>query len=147
MPSFSFHEWLAMVQKQVVETQAHAQIPFEELGNDLRLQGVIPPEIQVIFGGPAPATRSEFAGLVFTAHAHSFKGFPIGQDHASMPWGMTLTLDLTNLERPCELTFDARIYDPQKVRGFFSAYCQLLARVSVDAGQTLEGVLSSLASR
>jgi non-ribosomal peptide synthetase component F len=143
-PSLSFHQWLGSVQKQVVETQAHAQIPFEQLGNELRSKGVIPPEIQVIFGGPAPATRSGFAGLTFRTHAHSFKGLPVGQDHASMPWGMTLTLDLTNPERPCELTFDARIYDPQRVRSFFFAYLQLLDRVSEDANQTLESLTSSL---
>jgi hypothetical protein len=57
---------------------------------------------------------------------------------------MTLTLDLTNPERPCELTFDARAYDPQRVRSFFLAYLQLLDRVTEDASQTLEKLVSSL---
>ncbi len=146
VPTISFHEWLRVVQKQVVETQAHAQIPFEELGDELRSLGVSPPEIQVIFGGPAPATRSRFADLLFTTHPHSFKGLPIGHDEASaMPWGMTLTLDVTNPERPYELTFDARIHDSQKVRSFFLAYRQLIDRVLVDANQTLHDLLSPFA--
>ena len=136
--TFSFHEWLGLVGKQVADTQAHAQLPYEELARELRLQGVTPPEIQVIFGGPAPAAQSLFAGLGFTAHGHRFKGLPIGENEESaMPWGMTLTLDLTNPERPCELTFDARIYDPKGVRSFFLAYRGLIDRVSLDASQTL----------
>ena len=145
VPTISFQEWMREVQKQVVETLSHAQIPFEELENELSSQVVTPPEIHVIFGGPAPATRSRFAHLLFTTHPHSFKGLPMGQDQVSaMPWGMTLTLDLTNSERPCELTFDARIYDPQEVRSFFLAYRQLIDRVLVDASQTLHRLLSPL---
>jgi non-ribosomal peptide synthetase component F len=138
----TFLEWLSTVRKQVVEVQAHAQLPREELWADLRSQGVNPPEIEVIFGGRSVALPAKFGGLELTEHSHRFKGLAL-EEHpaAAMPWGFTLNFNLNNEERPCELTFDARIYDPPKVRSFLHSYLRLLEELSLAPDQPLDRAL------
>jgi hypothetical protein len=138
----TFLDWLSMVRRQVVEAQAHAQIPREELWEDLRSLGVEPPEIEVIFGGPGLVLPSKFSDLDLIVHSHRLKGSDSeGEQVAAMPWGFTLSFDLKNQEHQCELTFDARLYDPAKVRSFLDCYVRILDRISSAPDQSMEEVV------
>jgi amino acid adenylation domain-containing protein len=138
----TFLDWLSTVRKQVVDVQAHAQLPWEELWTDLRSQGVDPPEMQVVFGGPGLVLPAKFAGLDLTVHSHRFKGPDSGRHPlAAMPWGFTLSLDLNKPEHQCELTFDARIHHRGKVRSFLRTYMRLLNRLSSAPDQPMEPLL------
>jgi hypothetical protein len=135
----NFLDWLSIVRKRVVEAQAHAQIPREEVWDDLRSLGVEPPGIEVIFGGPGLVLPSTFAGLDLTVHSHRFKSVDSEPEQpAAMPWGFTLSFDLKNEEHQCELTFDARLYDPAKVRAFLDRFAGLLDSISAAPDQPME---------
>jgi non-ribosomal peptide synthetase component F len=142
----TFLDWLQAVQRQVAAVQAHAQLPREELWEDLRAIGSRPPNITVIFGGTSVSVGDRFADLDFKAHDHRFKGLALdtqgtGERAASMPWGLTLVLDANNAERTCEVTFDARIYDREKVRSFLQGYTHLLDRLSAEPDRPMADLL------
>jgi non-ribosomal peptide synthetase component F len=140
--SGTFLDWLSTVRKHLVEAQAHAQLPREELWRDLEAEGVTPPEIQVIFTGPGLVLPPKFGDLDLTVHSHRFKGLALQQHHAAaMPWGFSLMLDLNHAARPCDATFDARIYHRGKVRSFLRTYVRLLDRLSRAPDQPLEKLI------
>ena len=100
----------------------------------------------MIFGGTRIALPEKFAGLDFVSHAHGFKGLALGQHRAAaMPWGFTFTLDLNHAERPCEASFDARMYAPAKVRDFLQSYVHLLDQLSAAPGQSMDRLVSAAA--
>jgi non-ribosomal peptide synthetase component F len=137
----SFLDWLPVVRRQIVEAQAHAQIPREELWDELRTLGAEPPEIEVIFGGAGLVLPPKFGELDLTVHSHRFKGLAleVEQEQGSvMPWGFTLSFDVKNEDHQCELTFDARIYDPAKVRAFLDSYLRLLERIASAPEQPMQ---------
>lgn len=123
--SATFLDWLPVVRQKVAAAQAHAQLAREELWNDLRPLGVRPPEIEAIFGGQGLTLPAKFDELDLTVHSHGFKGFESVQP-ATMPWGFSLNFDLNHEEYQCDVTFDARIHDPAKVRSFVEVFFRSL---------------------
>ena len=139
----TFREWLAVVRTEIVEAQAQAHLPPEELWKDLRSVGVNPPPIEVIFGGPGLALPARFSNMEFVLHTHRFDGLAMTHKRAAMPWGFTLSFDLNNDERPCDLTFDARLYHPAKVRTFLQQYLGLLDRLSLNPDRTMRELIAT----
>jgi hypothetical protein len=47
-----------------------------------------------------------------------------------MPWGFCVTMDQHNEEHGCRVTFDARIYDPARVRKWVDQFVRFLNAAS-----------------
>jgi non-ribosomal peptide synthetase component F/acyl carrier protein len=116
----TFREWLAQVRTAVIQVSSHAHMPYDELCEELRQSGTIPPEFQAILtvGNLGPPLR--FGGLAATRLPPVF---------GSMPWGFTLQLFRAREVERCRATFDARLHDPRAVRTFLKRYRRLLASV------------------
>jgi hypothetical protein len=117
----TFREWLSAVKKMVGETQAHSEIPYERLCEELRSRGVNPPEIGVIFSVSEHTAPVRFAGLELTW---------LDRRIENMPWGFCLAFDQHNEQDRCRLSFDARIYNPIRVRNWLDRFVRLLNAVS-----------------
>jgi hypothetical protein len=59
-----------------------------------------------------------------------------------MPWGFTFGLDRRDEATNCGASFDARIYDPARVRGFLDRFQVLAAEVSARPDRPLETTLA-----
>jgi hypothetical protein len=121
-PELSVSEWIRRVRTGVIETGARAEIPYEQLAEELRACGAAVPELRAIFGTLDTDPRLSFGGLEIT---------PIPPVFPVMPWGFTVNMDRGRETDSCEAAFDARIYDPAGVRDFLEGY-RCLARAFVD---------------
>jgi acyl carrier protein len=129
--SRSFCQWVALVQRMVVEIQARAEIPYEQLSEELRQGGVNPPEIRAIFGVSDHATV-HFGGLELTWLERRME---------SMPWGFSVAFD-QNEDHRFRAVFDARIYDPDHVRAFLDRFAGFLDAASSHADRALAELLT-----
>jgi hypothetical protein len=107
----TFREWLAEVRKVVIETHARAEIPHDELCQELRKAGVKPLKFELIFGVSDHTAPVRFGGLELTWLERRME---------AMPTGFTVTFDQHNEDHRCWTAFDARIYDPTRVREFIN---------------------------
>jgi non-ribosomal peptide synthetase component F len=116
----TFREWLGTVRREVAETEAHCELPYEELRKALHAVGIDLPEIQVIFSA-FQRNRRAFADLKLA-----------GSDWRTeaMPWGFSVKFDEYNDGHDCDVTFDARRYDPASVHIFVDRFRRLLDSVS-----------------
>jgi amino acid adenylation domain-containing protein len=117
----TFREWLAEVRKVMIETQAHAEIPYDKLCQELRKAGVKPLKFDLIFGVSDHTAPVRFGGVELTWLERRME---------AMPSGFTLTFDQHNENHRCWAAFDARIYDPTRVRDFISRLARFLSAVS-----------------
>jgi amino acid adenylation domain-containing protein len=120
-PKQTFREWLPKVRKMVGEAQAHAEIPSKRLREQLLRRGVRPPDIRVIFTVSEHTGPVRFGGLEVVWLKRRMEG---------MPWGFSVTLDQHNEEHSCRVSFDARIYEPSRVRKWLDRFVRLLHAVS-----------------
>ncbi len=142
-PSLPVRAWLAQVHAKAAEIQSHARVPYEELRGDLLAARQNAPEIQAIFGGPAVVTPAKFAGIGFEMLPHGFKGQVNASGEATaMPWGLTLSLDVSHPQRPVEITFNAKLHDRVKIASFLERYVTALRSVAANPGQTLAELAS-----
>ncbi len=140
----TFIEWLPDVQKHVADVQAHGQLPPEQLWEDLRSRGVTPPEINAMFRGPGFKFPTKFGELDLADRPYEQKSKGHEQEWTdAMPWGFILRVDLGDLERSCQVTFDARIYHRKKVRAFLRAYTLLLDRLSSEPDLPMASLLGA----
>lgn len=120
--SESFLQWIDTARTAVTETQAHAEIPYDVLGEALREQGLVPPEIRMIFGASDHAATLRFGGLELEWLERRF---------GSMPWGFSLIFDLSHEEHRCYAAFDVRLYHPAHVRRWIGRFKRFLAAASL----------------
>ena len=117
----TFREWLTEVREVVIETQAHAEIPHDELCRELRKAGVKPLKFDLMVGVSDHTAPVRFGGIELTWLERRME---------AMPTGFTLTFDQHNEGHRCWTAFDARIYDPAQVRDFITRLVRLLDAVS-----------------
>jgi aryl carrier-like protein len=117
-PHRSFRQWVADVRAAVGDIQARSEIPYEQLGEELRRQGVNVPEIRAIFGvsDRSAVTRLGSAELTW-----------LDRRTENMPWGFTFMLDHFEGRESCRVTFDARLYDPPRVHDLVARFGRYLA--------------------
>jgi amino acid adenylation domain-containing protein len=113
----TFREWLAEVRKVVIETQARAEIPYDELCQELHKVGVKPLKFELIFGVSDHTAPVRFGGVELTWLERRME---------AMPSSFTLTFDQHNEDHRCWAAFDAHIYDPARVRTFIGRLVRLL---------------------
>jgi hypothetical protein len=116
-PKLSFRRWLARVREVVIETKAHSEIPYDRLCEELHRSGTPPPEMSAMFqiGGRWPPIESD--GIEFGPPRYTTRG---------MPWGFIFLIDPYRESERWVAKFDARIYDPDAVRGFLERYQSLV---------------------
>jgi acyl carrier protein len=114
----TFRQWVAEVRTEIGEIQGRTEIPYEQLCEELRRQGVNPPEIRLIFGvtDRTATVRLGDAELSW-----------LEARMETMPWGFTVSLDQSNEQEVCRVTFDARLYDPQGVQALVERFGLFLA--------------------
>ena len=120
-PARTFREWLPVMRKIVGETQARSGIHYEQLCGELRKRGVNPPEVGVIFSMSEHNAPLHFGGLELTW---------LNQHIENMPWGFNLVFDPHNEEHQCHAAFDARIYNPARVRVWLRRFMRFLDAAS-----------------
>jgi len=115
-PQRSFREWLDSVRTAVVETEAHCELPYEELRKALHAKGIKLPDIQLIFSA-FHRNRRAFADLTLAGSDWRME---------TMPWGFSVNFDESDEGHDCDVAFDARHYDPAGVHTFVDRFRRLL---------------------
>jgi len=116
-----------------LETELRSEIPYEQLCDEVRQQGIAPPEIKVILGSAKGREPIEFANLRLTS---------LERYYESMPWGFTLNFDEYDEEHSCRAIFDAGIYDPAGVRELVGRFQRLLDAVAYSPDVNVEELLA-----
>jgi amino acid adenylation domain-containing protein len=143
-PRKSFFEWLSIVRGQVLDAEAHSEIPYDVLLDELYRDGKSLPEIKIIFHVSSHQWTIEFADIRLTWSE---------PQRESIPWGLTMNLDDQNEQEKCRehdqskqehcrVVFDPRMYDPSGVRVFVERYKRLLDAVSRHPDKTLADLLA-----
>jgi acyl carrier protein len=128
-PGLSFRDWLVRVMETVADAGARRQVPYDRLCEELRRDGVEPPEIRALFHMYDDWGDVGFEQIEARPPRYWFPG---------MPWGFSLIIDRSQEADGCKATFDARIYDPAAVRRFVERFNRMVARVGEEPGRSLE---------
>ena len=118
-----FSHWLTETQTLVSEVQARSEIPYEELAEALKREGITPPEIRAIFSLSDHRAPVRIGDVELSW---------IERKVETMPWGFSLAFDPNNETDRCSVMFDARQYDPAWVSAFLKRYTNLLDAISRD---------------
>jgi amino acid adenylation domain-containing protein len=132
-PMKSFREWLSIVRDVTMAAEAHGDVPFDMLCEELERSGQGRPPIEVIFQISQNRRTMEFADL---------KMIWMEQHFQSMPWGFCMNPDERAEQDNCRVSFDATIYHPAGVREFVARYKRLLDAVSRHPDMTVDGLLA-----
>jgi hypothetical protein len=131
-PDLTFRQVLARARACVIDTSPHSDFPYEPLCEQLRSDGIAPPEIRLIFN-PIDIPPQRISGLELSM---------LRRTYDAMPWGFTLGLDRRSEATENGVAFDARIYDPAGVRGFLDRFQALAAEVCAHPDRPLDTVLA-----
>lgn len=118
----NFHDWLERVRRQIGATESYCGIPYDNLCEALRAEGVTIPAISAIFSISHHHDRVQFGGLEITRLSYLTD---------SMPWGFSMNFDPDDEEHEWRTSFDARKYDPAKVQAFLDRFRGFLETVSL----------------
>ncbi len=132
-PGLTFREWLPTVRKTVGEAQLRGEIPYERVREEMLRRGTSPPDIRVIFTLSEHTAPVRFGGLEVLWHKRRMEG---------MPWGFCVAMDRHNEEHGCRVTFDARVYDPVRVRKWVGQFVRLLDAISKNPGLPVAKLLA-----
>ena len=112
----TFQEWLEIVRDRVFETGTHSELWYEEVKQQLRADGIEPPEIGIIFAMSSDHSDQHFGNLIMSNELWS-----VGK----MPWGCQFFVEAQKPES-CRVHFDAGIYDRNGMRAMLDRYLRLL---------------------
>jgi amino acid adenylation domain-containing protein len=131
-PDLTFRQVLERVRACVTDTSPHTDFPYELLCEQLRNEGIVAPEIRLIFN-PSNQPPLRISNLEVTR---------LGRRYATMPWGFTFGLNRHCEATDCGAAFDARVHDPAGVRGFLDRFQELAAEVGREPDRRLDAVLA-----
>jgi amino acid adenylation domain-containing protein len=120
-PAAPLRHWVAKVGGILAEATARSDLPYEQLCDELRASGRVPPEIRAIF-----AVRGQLPDLPF-AKTELVSPGPV---FVTMPWGFSFLLDQSEETNRCQVAFDAHLHDPVTVREFVDRYRALAEAAS-----------------
>ena len=123
-PKLSFRNWVEIVRDRVFETEARAELPFEELYEQLRAAGLRPPSVRILFAMSADLLEHRFGGLTLTR-----RPYPVGK----MPWGCQVYID-EHVPENCRVDFDAGIYHREGMQWLIDRYLRLLEAAALQPG-------------
>ncbi len=134
----TFREWLAVVRERIVETEARADIPYDELRKELQRQGKPLPDITVLFGVSHHHERIRIADLTLTR---------LDERIEYMPWLFTVNFDEHNEESNCNTVFDAGLYPSNAVRDFTNRFVRLINLASLRPDLSMNELLTISGTR
>lgn len=123
-PKLSFRNWVEIVRDRIFETETRAELPFEELYEQLRAAGLRPPSVRILFAMSSDFPEHRFGGLTVTR-----RPYPVGK----MPWGCQFYIDERAPEN-CRVDFDAGIYRREDMQGFVDRYLRLMEAAALQPG-------------
>jgi amino acid adenylation domain-containing protein len=126
----SFREWISTTWQLVTAAEDSGFVPLDRLNAGLRLHGIEPPEVKVIFNVLKNQVNARFGGLELQKIASKMIG---------MPQGFHINLDQTR--QVWGAAFDAGVYDPVRVRQFVERYRRLLTLAAADPDTPMEQLL------
>jgi amino acid adenylation domain-containing protein len=112
----TFLEWLEIVRDRVFATRTHSELSYEEVKQQLRADGIEPPENGIIFAMSSDHSDQHFGNLVMSNELWS-----VGK----MPWGCQFYVEAQKPEN-CRVHFDAGVYDRNGMRAMLDRYLRLL---------------------
>jgi amino acid adenylation domain-containing protein len=115
-PEAPLRAWIRKVRYILAEATAHSDLPYEQLCEELRAAGFIPPEIKAIFSVWTPMPEATWLTAV---------QIPLVERRVMMPWGFTFTVDQTGETGGGYVSFDAHLHDRGEVRRFIDLYTGL----------------------
>lgn len=127
----TFRHWLSVVRNRVAETQAHSDIPYEQLKEELRKHGQTTPEIR------ATLSVQDRAGMRLGDAELTW----LDSLRESMSWGFVLSFQNQGNDSWCRLLFDARIYEPPAVRAWMARLLDFLAAIAKDPDRKLTDLM------
>jgi non-ribosomal peptide synthetase component F len=130
----TFREWISMVGVVAGEFQAHGEIPYEQLCEELRQRSTNPPEIHAIFAIQNASASAIFGGLEFAR---------LSLRRHKMPWGFTFCFGPAQC---CHARFDADLYDPAGVRRFIDRLLGFLESATLHPDWPLSRLLADPAT-
>jgi amino acid adenylation domain-containing protein len=133
-PELSFREVVGRVRACVADTSPHTSYPYELLCEELRAEGIVPPEIQLIFNPAASDRPPRISGLELTR---------LRRTYAAMPWGFTFGPNRHREARECGASFDARVHDPAEVRAFIERHRRFAAQAADSPDRPIGALLGS----
>ena len=132
-PGVCFRNWVEAVRRQMLEFNLYSEIPFDQLREGLKREGVRIPNSDLIFN--VADTRKEY----------NFSGIKLSwadQNLLNMPSGLTMNPDCYSKGSNCRTLFDAHVYDTTEVRRFVERYRRLLVAISRNPDLSLSKLLS-----
>jgi len=127
----TFRDWLARVRAVVVDTSEHVDVPYAQLCQELRAEGIAPPEMLAVFGRSHQLPPLHFGGLEVN---------PLRSSLQIAPTGFTFLVDRGYEADRCHTYFDFGSYDPEGVRSFIARYQRLVAAVAADPDRPLRSI-------
>jgi Condensation domain/Phosphopantetheine attachment site len=127
----TFRQWVSAVGNKVSDARARCELPYEQLCEELRQQGVNPPEIRVIFGVTHHTAPVRLGSAEITWQE---------RQQGSMPWGFSLRFNQHREDR-CSVSCDARLYEPKGVRALLERFCCFLDAASRNPDLQLDELL------
>ena len=116
----TFRDWLEIVRDRLFETRTRSELLYEEVKQQLRMEGIEPPEIQIVFAMSSDHSNQRFGNLVISNEL-----WPVGK----MPWGCQFLI-VEQMPKNCRVDFDAGVYDRNGMRLMLDRYLRLLEVVA-----------------
>jgi non-ribosomal peptide synthetase component F len=136
----SFVELLSHVRDTVLDAQAHEDLPFDLVSEELKKCGQAPPDVRAIF-----------MVETFLAHPYRLRGLEIKllrvETRKAMPWRFQMRVRDGGRAFYGRAKFDARLHDPQLVRRMVRNYMRLLNAVVAKPAMRLCDVEDELGGR
>jgi hypothetical protein len=133
---WTFRELLSHIRVRISAMQAHADFPYDRLHQEMRIWKVKMPTARVMLSTAwsHPCIRSD--GIEITCLPDRFNN--------PTPALFDLKFDPINEETNCSVFFDARVYDPMKVRAFVDGFVRLLEFVSSRPDATIRTAIAAI---
>jgi amino acid adenylation domain-containing protein len=112
----TFLEWLEIVRDRVFETRKHSELSYEQIKQQLRMDGIEPPDGAIIFAMSSDHSDQRFGDLAMSNEVRS-----IGK----MQFGCQFYVEAQKPEN-CRVYFDAGVYDRNGMRVMVNRYLRLL---------------------
>ena len=117
----------------MLETEAHCQIPYEELRRELLQRDVVLPDIQVIINVARHRVSFHFSDIKLTT---------LEMRTGGMPWGLTMLFDEHREDGRCQALFDAGLYQPAGMHRMVDRLRRLLDAVSRHPDSSIDALLA-----
>ena len=125
----SFAEWLLVVRQRVLEVLSHSEMPNAVLNAEMKRRNVFIP--------PIPVSLS----VMKTESPLAFGGLELSSGDRSMPEGKGLRIGIDPRDEQHSALFDARIFDPARLKEMIESYRRLLDVASRHPDYSLQELL------